>query len=165
MALRQVMVVSAAGGAKPARAAAAPKTAKPAPAKGNTLPPALQKPGVGGTVKRKPVAPKPTKQRPAQPKRSTPDLPWWLRDDVAAELKPLQATVAGLLSPLTAFLREQQRARARILLATALEGCERAACAVALRRKSRIADPAARPQDRARPACGRGRARSGRAGR
>ena len=122
MALRQVMVVSAAGGAKPARAAPAPKTAKPAPAKGNTLPPALQKPGVGGTVKRKPVAPKPTTPRPAQPKR-TPDLPWWLRDDVAAELKPLQATVAGLLSPFTAFLREQQRARARINLAAALEGC------------------------------------------
>jgi hypothetical protein len=120
MAVRQVMVVSAAGAGKPP-ARAAPKTAKPAPAKGTTLPPALQKPGVGGTVKRKPVAPKPAKPSPA--KSSTPDLPWWLRDDVAAELKPLQATVASFLSPFTAFLREQQRARARILLAAALEGC------------------------------------------
>ena len=122
MALRQAMVVAAAAGPKPARAAPAPKAAKP-PAKGTTLPPALQKPGVGGTVKRKPVAPKP-KPGPAQasPKRTTPELPWWLKDDVPNELKPLQATVAGFLAPFTAFLREQQRARARIALAAALEG-------------------------------------------
>jgi hypothetical protein len=147
MALRQVMAVSAAAGAKPPARAPAPKTAKPAPAKGNTLPPALQKPGVGGTVKRKPVAPKPKQSPAAKPKR-TPDLPWWLRDDVAAELKPLQATVASFLSPFTAFLREQQRARARILLAAAVEGCVfRVPCAVVPRCPSRCADPAARPQD------------------
>lgn len=122
MALRcaALSVSCAAGGAPVGARAKAGGRAAAAPAKrvGTTLPPSLQKAG-GGTVKRKPVAPK-TK---AQPSRSKPAVPWWLSDDVPAELKPLQTTIAGFLSPLTTFLREQQCARAKSALAAAIEGC------------------------------------------
>ena len=67
-------------------------------------------------MKRKPVAPKPAV---SERKKAVSTLPWWLSDDVPTELKPLQASIATLLSPFTAFLREQQRAKAKIALVRA----------------------------------------------